>query len=97
MNHARLALAGWMVLNLAGVAPRAMAQEVKNQGPVVCGRGAQRTIVDTVVTGSVDARTLRAALEVLPRRPKRIDVVDDQDLPAAVLKEVARLDAFVLA
>jgi hypothetical protein len=107
MNHARLVLAGWVVLNLAGQAQGTAAQERRNQrkhvsrqdlvasGEIVTRSRATRTIVDTIVAGDINVSTLRAALEVLPRRPKRIDVVDDRDLSSAILKQVADMDAFV--
>lgn len=87
MNHARLILAGWLVLNLAGGTPVATAQKRIN--------GNHRTILETVVAGDVDVPTLRAALEVLPRRPMRIDVVDDRNLSGPTLKQVAEMDAFI--
>jgi hypothetical protein len=75
LNHARLVLAGWLLLSLAGGASGVTAQERIN--------GNHRTIHDTVVAGDIDVATLRAALEVLPRRPTRIVVVDDRDLSGA--------------
>jgi hypothetical protein len=81
MIQTRSALVGWMVLNLAASGSTATMQE--------------RTIIDTVVVGDISASTLRAALEVLPRRPKRIDIVDDRDLPAVTAKQIREMDAFV--
>jgi hypothetical protein len=55
-----------------------------------------RTIGNTVVVGDIDIRMLRTVLEVLPRQPARITVVDDTDLSAAALTRTAGMDAFVL-
>ena len=54
-----------------------------------------RIVAGTVVNGDIDARTLRAALEALPRRPERIVVVDAEALPPAHDKQLRGLDAFV--
>jgi hypothetical protein len=54
-----------------------------------------RIIAGTVVNGDIDTRTLRAALEALPRRPERIVVVNTEALPARE-KQLRNLDAFVL-
>ena len=86
MNHARIVLAGWVVLNLAGWADAAAHGRTDRQ---------YRTIAGTLVVGDVGMSTLRAALEVLPRKPQRIDIVDDRKLPAAVRTQVEHMDAFV--
>jgi len=52
-------------------------------------------IAGTVVNGDIDPRTLRAALEALPRRPERIVVVDTAALPAGQERQLRDLDAFV--
>jgi hypothetical protein len=49
----------------------------------------------TVVNGDVDPRTLRAALEALPRRPERIVVVETETLPPGHEKQLRDLDGFV--
>jgi hypothetical protein len=106
MNHARLVLAGWVVLKLAGEAQgaeqerrdqprRVSSSDVIASGQIVTRDRAIRTIIDTVVAGNITVPTLRAALEVLPRRPTRIEVVDDRDLSGPLLKQVAEMDAFV--
>ena len=56
-----------------------------------------RIIAGTVVSGDVDARTLRAALEALPRRPAQIVVVAAGTEPLAHEKQLRDLDGFVLA
>jgi hypothetical protein len=91
VEHLRFALASWLALTLVGGSVNA-AQESRL---VVSQPRARRTIGDTVLIGDFDVPTLRAALEVLPRKPALIEVVDDRDLSAAVRKEVADLDAFV--
>jgi hypothetical protein len=54
-----------------------------------------RMVAGTVVDGDIDIRTLRLALEVLPRRPERIIVVDADAMPLALDKQTRDLDAFV--
>ena len=56
----------------------------------------KRIIAGTVVNGDIDARTLTAAIEVLPHRPKRIVVVETKELPLTKEPQLRRLDAFVL-
>lgn len=54
-----------------------------------------RSVAGTVVDGDIDTRTLRAALEVLPRRPQRIVVVEADAVPPGLAKQLHDLDAFV--
>jgi hypothetical protein len=54
-----------------------------------------RIVAGTTVDGDIDTRTLRLALEVLPRRPDRIVVVDADAVPPALDKQTRDLDAFV--
>jgi len=54
-----------------------------------------RIVAGTVVDGDIDVRTLRLALEVLPRRPDRIIAVDADAVPPALDKQTRDLDAFV--
>jgi hypothetical protein len=54
-----------------------------------------RIVAGTVVEGDIDIRTVRAALEVLPRRPERIVMVDAEALPSAHERQLRGLDAFV--
>jgi hypothetical protein len=56
-----------------------------------------RIIAGTVVNGTVDPRMLAAALEVLPRRPERIVVVDTKELPPTQESRLRELDGFVLS
>ena len=53
------------------------------------------TIAGTIVVGDIDRRTIAAALERLPRRPKRIVMVDSTDATAGVEAHRRDLDAFV--
>ena len=59
-------------------------------------RSPTRIIAGTVVNGDIKARTLAAAIEVLPHRPERIVVVDTKDLPLNNEPPLRGLDAFVL-
>jgi hypothetical protein len=54
-----------------------------------------RVIAGTVVVGDVDTRTLRSALDALPRRPERIVMVTDAKLPPGVRRQMRDLDGFV--
>src|SRR5512147_1488474 len=106
MGRARLILSECVVLTLAGLAPAAAAQDFRNPSRVTSGsdlnRSGQvaardrslRTIIDTVVVGEIDVSTLRAALEALPRRPKRIEIIDDDEISVDLRKRVADMDAF---
>ena len=53
------------------------------------------TIAGTIVVGDIDRRTIAAALERLPRRPKRIVMVDSTDATPGVEAHRRDLDAFV--
>lgn len=59
---------------------------------------ASRTLIlaGTVVNGDMDPQTLQAAIEALPRRPGRIDVVETKALPPAHASRLRDLDGFVL-
>ena len=59
-------------------------------------RSRTRIIEGTVVNGDIKARTLAAAIAVLPHRPERIVVVDTKDLPLNNDPPLRGLDAFVL-
>jgi hypothetical protein len=52
-------------------------------------------IAGTLVVGDVDTRTLRAALDALPRRPDRIVVVGAEAIPAGFAPQMHDLDGFV--
>ena len=54
-----------------------------------------RILAGTVVNGDIDARTLQAAIEALPRRPERIVVVETKALPPQE-SQLRDLDGFVL-
>ena len=57
----------------------------------------QNIVAGTVVEGDVDPRTLRAALEALPRRPERIVLVESEVSAPGQEKQLRELDGFVLA
>jgi hypothetical protein len=59
------------------------------------GQGRERIVAGTVVSGDFDTRTLRVALEALPRRPERIVIVDTEALPAGHENQLRDLEAFV--
>jgi hypothetical protein len=65
MVHARLLLAASVVLNVAG----------ESQGTAGQINRTVRTIGTTVVVEDIDVGTLQRALEVLPRQPKRIEIL----------------------
>jgi hypothetical protein len=85
----------------ADVAAKAQAEVVRLYRPI--GDQLQRLeeptfsrrIAGTIVDGDVDTRTLRAALEALPRRPDRIVVVGAAAIPPAFLSQMHDLDGFV--
>ena len=54
-----------------------------------------RIVAGTVVSGDIDVRTLAAAIELLPRPPERIVMVD-KELPPTKESQLRELDAFVL-
>jgi hypothetical protein len=54
----------------------------------------QRTIAGTTVVGQVDRLTIQSALEVLPRRPARIVIIDDAAAPSGAHR-ARDLDGFV--
>ena len=54
----------------------------------------QRTVAGTIVVGQVDRRTIQSALEVLPRRPARIVIIDDAAAPSGAHR-ARDLDGFV--
>ena len=58
-------------------------------------RGPRQVLGETFVLGQIDKTIIRAALQVLPAKPARLEVVDDSELSPAVSKQVASLDAFV--
>jgi hypothetical protein len=54
-----------------------------------------RIVAGTIVDGDIDTRTLRAALEALPRPPERIVVVDADSEPRVHERQLRDMDAFV--
>jgi hypothetical protein len=85
------------VLALTGLLICASSEAANGQGqhPARSSETPSRIITGTAVDGDIDTRTLRAALEMLPRRPERIAVVDDEAVPPALEKQLSGLDAFV--
>jgi hypothetical protein len=53
------------------------------------------TIGGTIVVGDVDRRTIAAALERLPRRPKRVVMVGPGTVTPDLQRQMRDLDAFV--
>jgi hypothetical protein len=69
---------------------------VKGQGRKVAPSASRaRIVAGTIVEGDIDTRTLRAALESLPRAPERIVTVDADAMPPEHEKQWRDLDAFV--
>ena len=56
-----------------------------------------RTIGQTTIVGESDARLWKQVLDLLPTRPRRIEVLDVDSLSDAARQKVRGLDAFVLA
>ena len=54
-----------------------------------------RVIAGTIIVGDVDRRTIEAALERLPRRPKRIVMVGPKTVTPELQAQMRGLDAFV--
>jgi hypothetical protein len=73
-----------------------LAQDASRTLGREAGSGQRRIVSGTVVIGDVDARTLAAALDALPRPPERIVIVETKDLPPAKESQLRALDAFVL-
>src|SRR5262245_17959165 len=88
MNRTQMTVSGYLLLALAKGGLEVAAREPQ--------KIAVRTIGTTVVAGEVDVKTLRDALEALPRTPTRIEMVDDRRLSAGTLKQIADMDAFVI-
>jgi hypothetical protein len=55
-----------------------------------------RTIDRTVVVGTIQTHTIRAALAALPRRPDRIEIVAADDVLPEIREEVHHRFGFVL-
>ena len=82
-----------LVAMLIGSASRTASAEA--QKPARASETPSRMVAGTRVDGDVDTRTLRAALEALPRRPQRIVMVDDDAMPSAHDAQLRDLDGFV--
>jgi hypothetical protein len=90
-------LPSWTCLGLTSIlicltSEAAHGQEQKQQRS---SETSSRIVAGTLVNGDIDLRTLRPALEALPRRPERIVVVDAEAVPPGHEKQWRDLDAFV--
>src|SRR5262245_36000466 len=72
-----------------GIAAQANATRDSHRAPV-------RTVGSTVIVGESDPFLWEAVLDLLPARPRRIELVDLESLSAAARQRVQGLDAFVL-
>jgi hypothetical protein len=84
-------------LALTGILICLTSEAANGQGrkPARSSETPSRIVAGTVVSGDIDFRTLRPALEALPRRPERIVVVDTEALPVGHERQLRDLDAFV--
>ena len=85
-------------LGLMGIliCPTSEAANSQRQDWVPSSESRTRILSGTVVNGDIDALTLQAAIEALPRRPERIVVVETKALPPAQESRLRDLDGFVL-
>jgi len=88
----------WNCLAVTGLLACQTSEAATGQGRERPRRSetASRIIAGTVVSGDIDARTLSAALDALPRRPERLVVVDAGAEFQAHEKQLRDLDGFVL-
>jgi hypothetical protein len=85
----------WSYLIGLLISTTSVAADGQGREPPRAPETRSRTVAGTVVDGDIDIRTLRLALEALPRRPERIVVVDADAVPLALDKQTRDLDAFV--
>jgi hypothetical protein len=71
------------------------ALEPRNRNPG-SKKASSRTIDRTVVVGTIQTHTIRAALAALPRAPDRIEVVAADEMPPEIRERVERMFGFVL-
>ena len=90
-------LPSWTRLVLMGILICPTSEGANGQGRKRAGspETPSRIVPDTVINGDIDPRTLRAALEALPRRPEQIVVVETKALPPGHEKQLRDMDAFV--
>ena len=83
---------------IAQDASRAIRSDAAGQerGWTASPKSRTRIVAGTIVSGNIDPRVLAAAIELLPRPPERIVIVDTKDLPPAEERRLRELDAFVL-
>src|SRR5512138_1125159 len=91
-------LPAWECLALTGILICPTSGSANSQGRewTPSSGSPTRILAGTVVSGDIDARTLQAAIEALPRRPGRIVVVETKELPPAQERQMRDLDGFVL-
>ena len=89
-------LAVCVVAVVAGV-PHASAQtsEPRNGNPGST-KASPRTVDGTVIVGTIQTHTIRAALAALPRRPDRIEIVAADEMLPEIRDRVHRMFGFVL-
>ena len=89
-------LALCLVAAVAGVS-RASAQFVEpRHGNPASKNDSPRNIDRTVVVGTIETHTIRAALAALPRRPDRIEIVAADELLPEIRDQIHRMFGFVL-
>jgi hypothetical protein len=96
MRQRRLRL-GWACFVLIGISIGLTSEAANGQGRKHdrSSETTSRLVAGTLVQGDIDVRTLRAALQALPRPPERIVVVDNEALPMEREKQWRDRDAFV--
>ena len=89
-------LALCLVAAVAGV-PHASAQTVEpRHGNPASKKDSPRTIDRTVVVGTIETHTIRAALAALPRTPDRIEVVAADEVLPEIRDRIHQKFGFVL-
>src|SRR4051812_4512858 len=95
----RQQLPGRIFLVLVGIlicAPSEAATDQDRTRTKSSEQPSQVIVTGTVIEGDVDPRTLRAALDALPRRPERIVLVASEVAAPGQEKQLRELDGFVL-
>lgn len=96
MRHHAIRRGAVTILSLATLAVHSTSLARQTQDPARPSASRTRIVAGTVVNGDIDARTLEAALQALPRRPERIVIVETKALPPTQGSQLRDLDAFVL-
>ena len=85
-----------LVAFVAG-APHASAQTYgPRPGSPASTKDSPRTVDGTVVVGTIETHTIRAALAALPRTPDRIEVVSADEVLPEIRDRIHRMFGFVL-